>query len=116
MDYGSRSLLLLCGVPATFARAASYIVGSSVAYWLNSKLTFSGERSRAEVARAMVSYVVCFGIAVLVDAVMRRLFPDVDHIFTISWVVSQGCATVANFILQSTWVFQNKGDKPIPPV
>ena len=59
-DYGTRFILLQFGVPAFIARGSSYIVGSIVAYYLNSFFTFKGDRSAAEKTRATISYIVCF--------------------------------------------------------
>ncbi len=41
-DFGTRTLLLNLGVIGFVARACSYIVGSTVAYYLNSFFTFQG--------------------------------------------------------------------------
>ena len=107
-DFGTRTLLLNLGVIGFVARACSYIVGSTVAYYLNSFFTFQGDRSRAEKARAAVVYTVCFIAAVLVDALMRLSATELPHILFWSWFVSQAVATVLNFVLQNTWVFRTK--------
>ncbi|MFD2455001.1 GtrA family protein [Corynebacterium mendelii] len=108
-DYGSRWIMLSLGVPAFAARGGSYIIGSTVAYYLNSFFTFSGNRSRGEKIRAAVSYVVCFTLAVGVDALVRHTLPDLPYLYTVSWVASQAVATITNFLLQNLWVFQ--GDR-----
>lgn len=105
-DFGTRTLLLNLGVIGFAARACSYIVGSTVAYYLNSFFTFQGDRSGAEKARAAVVYTICFLTAVVVDALMRNWGTDLPHILFWSWFVSQAGATVLNFVLQNTWVFR----------
>ena len=105
-DYGTRFILLHFGVPAFIARGSSYIVGSTVAYYLNSFFTFQGDRSAAEKRRAAISYILCFCTAVLVDLVARHMLADVPHMLTISWVLSQAAATLLNFTIQNVWVFQ----------
>lgn len=105
-DYLPRLLLLHLGVIHPAARALSYVSGSAVAYLLNSKLTFAGNRSTQEKLRATVSYLACFCAAVAVDHVVQVAFPGAPHLDTISWVVSQGAATVLNFTLQYAWVFR----------
>ena len=106
LDFGTRTLLLNLGVIGFVARACSYIVGSTVAYYLNSFFTFQGDRSGAEKARAAVVYTICFLTAVVVDALMRNWGTDLPHILFWSWFVSQAVATVLNFVLQNTWVFR----------
>ena len=96
-DYGTRFILLHFGVPAFIARGSSYIVGSTVAYYLNSFFTFKGDRSAAEKTRATISYIVCFCTAVFVDMIVRHTMADVPHVLTISWVISQAAATILNF-------------------
>lgn len=106
VDLSTRTLLLHLGAPGVFARGGSYIVGSTVAYYLNSYLTFSGERSPAEKARAATSYVICFAAAVLVDWFIGHVFPTMPGVLFWSWFVSQGVATTLNFLLQNFWVFR----------
>ncbi|AZA14255.1 GtrA family protein [Corynebacterium choanae] len=113
-DYGSRFVMLALGVPPFVARGGSYIVGSTVAYYLNSFFTFSGDRSAKEKSRAAVSYVVCFCLAVLVDAAVRHGVPQLPYLYTWSWVASQAVATITNFLLQNLWVFQAGKAQPKP--
>lgn len=105
-DYGTRSLLLHLGVIGVLARAGSYIVGSVVAYYLNSYFTFGGDRSAREKQRATVVYVVCFLAAVLVDFLFRRQVDHLPHFHFWAWFVSQAVATVLIFLLQNFWVFR----------
>ena len=105
-DYGTRTLLLHLGVIGVLARAGSYIVGSVVAYYLNSYVTFDGDRSAAEKRRAAVVYLFCFGAAVLVDFLCRRQLDSLPHYRFWAWFVSQAVATVLNFLLQNFWVFR----------
>ncbi|WP_367620302.1 GtrA family protein [Corynebacterium sp.] len=106
VDFSTKALLYALGVPEPLARAGSYIVGSTVAYYLNSHVTFNGERTRAEKTRAAVSYLLCFSAAVLVDHLVGIIVPTLPNVFFWSWFVSQGVATVLNFLLQNFWVFR----------
>ncbi|MGP9722860.1 hypothetical protein ACT3SZ_02450 [Corynebacterium sp. AOP40-9SA-29] len=47
-----------------------------------------------------VTYVLCFTAAV-VDRVIRHAVLDRQGVFFLSWFVSQGVATVLNFLLQN---------------
>lgn len=105
VDYGTRWILLSLGVLPTLSRAGSYIAGSTFAYILNSKFTFNGNRSRTEIIRASIVYSLCFTLAVIVDWACRSAYTGAYYL-QISWVVSQGVATVVNFLLQKLWVFK----------
>ncbi|WPF66052.1 MULTISPECIES: GtrA family protein [unclassified Corynebacterium] len=105
-DYGSRAALLWLGVGFAPSRAGSFIVGSTVAYLLNSMVTFSGKRNPAEVLRAGVAYGASFGTAVAVDALCRAFLYSGSWAITAAWVTSQACATTLNYLLQSRWVFR----------
>lgn len=112
-DYGTRTLLLHLGIPGFTARGCSYIVGSVVAYYLNSFYTFDGNRSASEKYRATVVYLFCFVVAVVFDFTVRKLFPNASHILFISWFISQAAATLCNFTLQNFWVFRSSGGRGI---
>ncbi|GAA1708630.1 hypothetical protein GCM10009702_08780 [Propioniferax innocua] len=111
IDYGTRQLMLHLGVWPFAARGISYIVGSTFAYYANSFLTFSGDRSAAEKMRATVTYIVCFCAAVLVDFGWRHTFPEMQNTLFWSWFASQATATILNFSMQNLWVF--KAAKPV---
>mgnify|MGYP000900844539 CR=1 FL=1 len=102
-DFGTLWLLLHLGLIPPLSRAGSYVVGSTFAYYVNSYVTFSGNRSPAEKTRAAVSYLVCWSLAVGVNSLFRWGF---DSVFW-AWFVSQGCATCVNYLLQRLWVFRS---------
>ncbi|HIW96433.1 MAG TPA: GtrA family protein [Candidatus Corynebacterium gallistercoris] len=111
-DYSTNFLLVAAGLPAWAARGGSYIVGSTVAYFLNSYVTFHGERSAAEKRRAAASYLFCFLAAVVVNQLVLWVFSWAQEVGpmerTFAWVASQGVATVLNFVLQNRWVFRTR--------
>ncbi|WP_255372584.1 GtrA family protein [Corynebacterium sp. CNJ-954] len=106
VDFTTMALLLFFGSPSAVARGSSYIIGSTMAYFVNSYVTFNGKRTRSEKLRAAVSYVACFIVAVLVNGVMRHSLPSLPNLVFWSWFVSQGVATTLNFLLQNFWVFR----------
>ncbi|MEJ4100825.1 GtrA family protein [Corynebacterium mastitidis] len=110
-DYGSRMLLLWAGAGGAPSRAGSFLVGSTVAYLLNSAVTFSGRRDPGEVARAGVAYGASFVTAVAVDALCRASVYSGPWHVTVAWVASQACATALNYWLQSRWVFRGGGQE-----
>nr|WP_255712222.1 GtrA family protein [Corynebacterium sp. ACRPQ] len=56
------------GANALIGRAISYILGSLFAYYANSFVTFSGNRSTTEKLRALIVYTACLIMAVLVNS------------------------------------------------
>lgn len=106
VDFGSLWLLLQLGLIPPISRAGSYVAGSTFAYYLNSYVTFSGNRSSAEKGRAIVSYLICWSLAVGVNSLFRWGFGSMDDLVFWAWFVSQGCATCVNYLLQSFWVFR----------
>lgn len=84
----------MASVPAweyceTSARAISYILGSLFAYYANSFVTFSGNRSTTEKLRAFIVYTACLIMAVLVNKLARIPLADFEHTVFLSWVISQ---------------------------
>lgn len=108
VDFSTRALLLHLGFPGSVARGCSYIIGSTVAYYLNSYVTFGGERSRFEKLRAATAYLLCFSAAVAVDVLLRHLAPSLPGVLFWSWFGSQVVATMLNFLLQNWWVFRTR--------
>lgn len=107
VDFGTLWLLLQLGLIPPLSRAGSYVAGSTFAYYLNSYVTFSGNRSPAEKTRAAVSYLVCWSLAVGVNSLFRWWFDSMDNLVFWAWFVSQGCATCVNYLLQRLWVFRS---------
>lgn len=104
-DFGTRSVLLALGLNPAVSRGISFVVGSSLAYSLNSRFTFAGNRSAREKGRAVLVYLICFLIAIVADGLARRLLGTGDFTLTAAWVISQAAATSVNFLLQKYYVF-----------
>ncbi|NMM92445.1 hypothetical protein B2J88_50850 [Rhodococcus sp. SRB_17] len=104
-DFGTRSVLLSLGLNPAVSRGISFAVGSSLAYSLNSRFTFAGNRSAKEKVRATLVYLICFLIAIVVDGIARRFISSGDFTLTAAWVISQTAATSMNFLLQKYYVF-----------
>lgn len=108
IDFGTMHFLETSGANALIGRAISYILGSLFAYYGNSVVTFSGNRSTTEKLRAFIVYTACLIMAVLVNKLARIPLADFEHTVFLSWVISQATATTLNFILQSKWVFTSE--------
>lgn len=108
IDFGAMHFLETSGANTLISRAISYILGSLFAYYANSFVTFSGNRSTTEKLRAFIVYTACLIMAVLVNKLARIPLADFEHTVFLSWVISQATATTLNFILQSKWVFTSE--------
>ncbi|MFG1782691.1 GtrA family protein [Rhodococcus oryzae] len=106
VDYGARSALLAFGVDPAVSRGISFVLGSSVAYSLNSRFTFTGDRSVKEKGRAALTYTFCFAVVIAVDAFIRSLLDLGGMTVAAAWIGSQAAATSVNFLLQKYYVFQ----------
>ena len=117
VDLGVYQLLLHLGTNANVAKAISFVLGTTTAYLLNRRFTFTatpGGRSRF--AAFVALYAVTFVINVGVNALALALLPaTVPARFTVAWVIAQGTATAINFVMLRTVVFRSGGTAPRDP-
>ena len=113
LDYGTytgeRALGMDSSPWVNIARAISFIVGTTTAYFLNRKFTFSAGRKQggAQVGSFVLLYTVTFFVAVGVNALMLQVLPvTVWQQPTLAWVISQGTATAINFVMLKWVVFR----------
>ncbi|GAB2980766.1 GtrA family protein [Amycolatopsis acidiphila] len=94
----------------TVARAISFIVGTTTAYFLNRKFTFSAGRKEgaAQVGSFVLLYTVTFFVAVGMNALMLQVLPPASWQPTLAWVISQGTATAINFVMLKWVVFREQ--------
>lgn len=94
----------------TVARAISFIVGTTVAYFLNRKFTFSGGRKEGagQIGGFVLLYTVTFFVAVGMNALMLSVLPEMTWKATLAWVISQGTATAINFVMLKWVVFREQ--------
>jgi putative flippase GtrA len=99
----------------TVARAVSFIVGTTTAYFLNRKFTFSAGRKQGagQVGSFVLLYTVTFFVAVGMNALMLQVLPEMAWKATLAWVISQGTATAINFVMLKWVVFR---EEPAPSV
>jgi putative flippase GtrA len=107
VDFGIYHLILALAAPTWLARAISFVCGTTTAYFLNKRFTF-GEAAggRGRLAGFVLLYGTTFGIAVGVNALALYLLPDLAFKASIAWVISQGTATVINFVMLRWVVFR----------
>ncbi|MEV7093177.1 GtrA family protein [Amycolatopsis sp. NPDC051045] len=113
IDLGTYTLLTQVAGMATspwvdIARAISFIVGTTTAFFLNRKFTFAGGRrdGKAQVGSFVLLYTVTFFVAVGVNQLMLQVLPESAWQHTLCWAVSQATATVINFVMLKWVVFR----------
>jgi len=113
VDLGTYTLLTQLAGMATspwvdIARAISFIVGTTTAFFLNRRFTFAGGRrdGRAQIGGFVLLYGVTFFVAVGVNQWMLHLLPASAWQHTACWAISQATATVINFVMLKWVVFR----------
>lgn len=112
LDYGTYTGERVLGMDSSpwvnIARAISFIVGTTTAYFLNRKFTFSAGRreGKGQVGGFVLLYAVTFFVAVGVNALMLTVLPESTWQATVAWVISQGTATAINFVMLKWVVFR----------
>ncbi|WP_018683429.1 GtrA family protein [Actinokineospora enzanensis] len=108
VDFGVYSLLLQLGVWVHLAKAVSFVIGTTTAYFLNKRFTFTDAKSRGagQAGSFALLYTVTFFVNVGTNALMLTLLPDFRFEHAVAWVIAQGLATVINFVLLRTVVFR----------
>ncbi|MFD0204597.1 MULTISPECIES: GtrA family protein [Saccharothrix] len=98
LDYGSYSALLAFGVWVHAAKAASFTLGTTAAFFLNRRFTFGVSAGGVrQVAGFALLYLSTFAANVLVNALALHLLPPFRVEFAVAWLVAQGVATAVNF-------------------
>lgn len=112
LDLGIYQGLRAAGMDAVpfedLARACSFAVGTTAAYFLNRKFTFAaGHREGAgQIGGYALLYTTTFFVAVGVNRLMLEVLPVLDWETTLAWAVSQGTATAINFVMLKWVVFR----------
>jgi putative flippase GtrA len=112
LDFGTYQGLRAVGMDATpwvdVARAISFIVGTTTAFFLNRKFTFAGGRKKGagQIGGFVALYTVTFFVAVGMNLLMLSILPQSVWKATLGWVVSQATATVINFVMLKWVVFR----------
>lgn len=111
LDYGTYQGLRALGMSvapwADIARAISFVVGTTTAYFLNKRFTFEAAGGGAkQVSGFVLLYGTTFAVAVAVNRLMLLLLPHAGWAPTVAWVVSQGTATMINFVMLRFVIFR----------
>ena len=107
LDYGSYSALLEFGVWVHAAKAASFTLGTTAAFFLNRRFTFGVATGGVrQVAGFALLYLSTFAVNILVNALALHLLPPFRVEYAVAWLVAQGLATAVNFAVLRGAVFR----------
>ncbi|MGX7823599.1 GtrA family protein [Actinokineospora sp. 24-640] len=108
VDFGVYWLLLQTDLWVHAAKALSFIAGTTTAYFLNRRFTFTGARSggAAQAGGFALLYTTTFFVNVGANAAMLTLLPEFPLAYAVAWAVAQGLATAINFVMLRTVVFR----------
>jgi putative flippase GtrA len=107
VDYGTYQLFLYLGIWPDVAKGMSFVLGTTTAYLLNRRWTFTNaDGGRASAAKFVALYTVTFFVNVGVNALMLRVLGDFRWHVTVAWVIAQAVATAINFVMLRLVVFR----------
>lgn len=113
VDFGLLNLLMLVfGWDHTWAKALSFVAGTTTAYMINRRWTFRAEASTKRFVAIIVLYAITFALQVGIYSLLFRLMQPtgwpVVVVNAIAFVIAQGIATTVNFVVQRTVVFRRR--------
>ena len=107
VDFGAYHALLSLGTWVHLAKAISFILGTTTAYLLNRRFTFTATTGgSARFAGFVMLYGTTFAINIGMNALMLAVLPQLPFRTSVAWVNAQGCATAINFVMLRTVVFR----------
>lgn len=107
VDFGVYHLLLQLGVIPPVAKGVSFVLGTTTAYLLNRRYTFTASGGgKGRFAGFVLLYGTTFALNVGVNTLALALLPAMPLRTSAAWVLAQGVATVVNFVLLRTVVFR----------
>lgn len=107
VDFGVYHALLLAGTWPSPAKAVSFILGTTTAYLLNRRFTFSSAGGRRRFGGFVLLYGTTFALNVGMNALMLAYLPAMPVRTSVAWAIAQGSATVVNFVMLRTVVFRH---------
>ena len=113
LDFGiTFSVDELTSLSREMAKAIGWVVGTTVAYILNSRFAFHAEVNVKKAGGVFILYATTFAVQILLyrySAMPLRAL-GLNKFFTdlISFIIAQGVATVTNFVLQRRVIFKEE--------
>lgn len=108
VDYGLYQVLLHTGLWVHGAKAISFICGTTTAYLLNRRFTFTQTAGGASrFTGFLLLYGTTFFVNVGMNALVLHLITDgAAFRVTIAWLVAQATATTINFLMLRLVIFR----------
>jgi putative flippase GtrA len=106
VDFGVYHGLLEVGTYVHLAKAISFICGTTTAYLLNRRFTFTSAGGKGRLAGFMLLYGTTFALNIGMNALMLVVLPELPLRVSLAWMVAQGTATAINFVMLRTVVFR----------
>ncbi|MFF5991459.1 GtrA family protein [Prauserella flavalba] len=108
VDSGIYWLLLQAGTWVHLAKAISFIAGTTTAYFLNRRFTFTAAQKggAGQIGGFMLLYTVTFFVNVGTNALALELLPEFQWRVALAWIIAQGTATTINFVMLKWVVFR----------
>jgi putative flippase GtrA len=110
VDFGILWTLMHFGVDYIWAKAVSFVFGTTTAYLINRRWTFQAEASKRRFFAVMALYGVTFAVQVGIWAAAYPWLDSWSGNRTIAqvggFVLAQGVATTVNFIVQRMVIFK----------
>jgi len=108
-DYGTYRLLLALDVSISPAKAAGFVVGTTLSYLLNRAWTFGAAGREHAVGRFVALYAATLVVNVAVNAAAVTALTGVPGRITVAWLVAQAVASLLNFLGMRHLVFPVAG-------
>jgi len=107
VDFGVYQGLLALDVWIHGAKGISFILGTTTAYLLNRRFTFTTDSGGpARFAGFVMLYGTTLVINIGMNGLMLTVLPELSMKISLAWVIAQGTATVINFVMLRTVVFR----------
>jgi len=109
VDFGVYHLLLNLGLWVPVSKGISFVLGTTTAYLLNKRFTFTGANTggRARFAGFVALYGTTFAVNVGMNSLVLYLLPPLSHDTSLAWLVAQGTATAINFVMLRYVIFKD---------
>lgn len=108
VDFGLYSLLLSIGLHVNIAKATSFIIATSIAYYINRRWTFAAKPSYVRFLEVIALYTLTFAVQVGINYALYLSLPENVWRVPVGFVIAQGAATSINFTVQRTVIFSRR--------
>ncbi|MDR1710353.1 MAG: GtrA family protein [Propionibacteriaceae bacterium] len=110
VDFGILWTLMRFGMDYTWAKAVSFVFGTTTAYLINRRWTFQAAASKRRFAAVVGLYAITFAVQVGIWAAaypwLLDAFGDQTAAQVCGFVLAQGVATTVNFAVQRWVIFR----------